>query len=580
MHKNHSVETQGKALPDGFSPGRYVKISGDDMGKDCFLGFTPELTPLVQDFCETSDEKTEERYIISNMRGNAEVHALEIDFYLANSTSSTDRKARVLQRIYESRLDRFDYSKQDAYKTILDKSVALISSEQNAPLEKLLTEKGWAVSHFQPEDISGVTGDIGRIIIRSIKGETRVSHLLWENLPEFYNHRAGYYDLTGTDEILVQTLEKVGNHTVYTTDVHCQNNNCLRSTAGNSSCSACIDVCPQHALEIDPVGAVKILHNSCIGCGRCVSVCPNGAMESFAFRRTRLPQILDHFHGETLLVFPQRAEIYKLRLNLPDNVIPFPVDDENFLDEESLLGFCQATGKQIVLYLPDNAAHLLEKKIDLVNTVTMKALGIKAVVLCTASDQLQTTLDQIDPATAIECFRPHGLLNKRFDLAQRLEHLIKVGDYGLIEAEPFGIVNIDPDNCTLCLSCVGKCPMNALTANSEDQTLRFSSVLCVACGTCVQTCPEANCLNLEKGKFNLAPSSFQPQILAQDELFSCIVCGREFGPKKAVEKIISQMAPHFNGQPEKLKSLSCCPDCKGRIMLEQQLSTQAAGISI
>ena len=59
----------------------------------------------------------------------------------------------------------------------------------------------------------------------------------------------------------------------------------------------------------------------------------------------------------------------------------------------------------------------------------------------------------------------------------------------------FGEVKVNTENCTLCLSCAGKCPMNALVAYSEDQTLRFMPSLCIQCGACAVTCPENDCLH-------------------------------------------------------------------------------------
>ncbi|WP_232013714.1 4Fe-4S dicluster domain-containing protein [Wolinella succinogenes] len=49
---------------------------------------------------------------------------------------------------------------------------------------------------------------------------------------------------------------------------------------------------------------------------------------------------------------------------------------------------------------------------------------------------------------------------------------------------------MDQEKCTLCLSCVGACNVNALTANSNEFTLDFNASLCTTCGYCLPSCPE------------------------------------------------------------------------------------------
>src|SRR5690606_11887910 len=55
---------------------------------------------------------------------------------------------------------------------------------------------------------------------------------------------------------------------------------------------------------------------------------------------------------------------------------------------------------------------------------------------------------------------------------------------------PFGAVEVNAADCTLCLSCVGACPTGALIDNPDWPMLRFIEDACVQCGLCKVTCPE------------------------------------------------------------------------------------------
>ena len=66
-------------------------------------------------------------------------------------------------------------------------------------------------------------------------------------------------------------------------------------------------------------------------------------------------------------------------------------------------------------------------------------------------------------------------------------------------------------------------------------------------------------------------------MLAKDELFKCIECGKEFATTKAVTKIADMMGAHFSSEPEKMKTLFCCGDCKAKIMIKKQIEDARKG---
>ena len=160
---------------------------------------------------------------------------------------------------------------------------------------------------------------------------------------------------------------------------------------------------------------------------------------------------------------------------------------------------------------------------------------------------------------------------KRELFAIRLSHIVGNEDLGEVttgEHVHYGQVKVNADNCTLCLVCVGSCNVDALQADASDNTLRINPSLCTSCGYCEVSCPESDCLTIERDVIKLQPAWFKESILAQDELFACVECGVDFATVKSVEKIAAIMGPKFAHDPVKERSLYWCTDCKPKIMMQ------------
>lgn len=47
---------------------------------------------------------------------------------------------------------------------------------------------------------------------------------------------------------------------------------------------------------------------------------------------------------------------------------------------------------------------------------------------------------------------------------------------------------VDKEKCTGCETCVGVCPVEAITMNSDKAEVNADT--CIDCGSCVGACPE------------------------------------------------------------------------------------------
>ncbi len=66
------------------------------------------------------------------------------------------------------------------------------------------------------------------------------------------------------------------------------------STRLCSGCGLCVEACPYHAREINPLDNIAMVHyDLCHGCGACAAVCPNGATQQIGFDKGQVMAMAD-----------------------------------------------------------------------------------------------------------------------------------------------------------------------------------------------------------------------------------------------------------------------------------------------
>jgi len=369
---------------------------------------------------------------------------------------------------------------------------------------------------------------------------------------------------------------------------------CAHSRSTIVGCTRCLDLCPTGAIE--PAGdSVAIDPEICAGCGQCAAACPTGAasymlppVEAVATRlrmllrsyreaggRDALVLFHDGEHGEELI-----DALARFGDGLPANVLPVAVNEITQVGPE-LLAALFAYGASGARFLgrskPKHDLLGLSRTLDTTGTIlTALGYGEAAVELIETDDPDILRAELLDAVAATSgngAREPAGFLpvpSKRglLELAFREMHRVAptpVDVIPLAAGAPFGGINVEVEGCTLCLSCVSACPVDALSDNPERPTLRFTESLCVQCGLCAATCPE-NVITLEP-RLDFAAWQEPKRLVKEEEPFHCIACSKPFGTRSTIERVMQKLGgSHWmfageNGE-QRLRVLQMCEDCR------------------
>jgi ferredoxin len=372
---------------------------------------------------------------------------------------------------------------------------------------------------------------------------------------------------------------------------------CAHSRSKIVGCRRCLDLCPAGAIA--PAGDhVAIDPHVCAGCGQCAAACPTGAAAYAlppsdallgklrtlltAYREAGGTQPIVMFHdaehGGTLIDALARHSD-----GLPANVLPVEVNEVTQVGLESVAGAIAygATGvRMLVRAKPRHDIAGLQKTIALAEPI-LAGLGFNGARVATIEtddpDALGGALRAIPslPATAKPAsFAPTGRKREVMRLALRELHAAAPAPVDVVPlpaGAPFGTVEVNVEGCTLCLSCVSACPTGALSDDPERPTLRFAEDACVQCGLCKATCPE-KVISL-KPQIDFRAATAMSRVIKQEEPAECIRCGKPFGVKSSVERVIAKLeGKHwmYKDSKKRLDVIRMCDNCRVEAMAEEQ----------
>ena len=522
-------------------------------------------------------------YIVSNSKSvKAQIVASEIDFYINNSQDNFPEKIKNVEKLYEINALRFDLAKDIEYKQEVSKELLLVcNTEQKKEFLQDISSEEFSLFHVPESIIKTIDGHIGNLKV-TVDDEgkdvvLKVSQIVWFDAKEEGKKQSGCFDPNESSiKEVLETVRANINDFTYRKFTTYDKTICQYDSRREVICSKCEEVCPSVAIVKDD--ATKTLSFSqidCHGCGGCISICPSGALDYAPSNKEAIFEMAKFTRNHIPLVIPQKMDISNLNIELKQGVLPFAIEGEKFLHEGTLLTLLQESGSQVIFY-SDFLSKGTKDAIFMLNQIYQAKYNKDAILLAMNEEELKQKLEEASVIDNSHYTFNEGTSRKREIFAIRLAHIVGNDDLGVVKAGEhvhYAHVKVNQDNCTLCLSCVGACNVNAIFADSSDNTLRLNPSLCTSCGYCEVSCPENDCLTLERDVIKLNPSWFSEEILAQDELFACIECGKEFATKKAVEKIASVMSPIFANDPIKEKTLYCCETCKPKIMMKSYMSS-------
>jgi ferredoxin len=371
---------------------------------------------------------------------------------------------------------------------------------------------------------------------------------------------------------------------------------CAHSRSELVGCTRCLDLCPTSAIAPDG-DHVAIDANICAGCGQCAAACPTGAAsyalppEDLLMRKLRallmayreaggeqaVLLIHDDPHGAPLI-----DALARFGDGLPAHVLPFAVNEITQIGLESIAAAFAygASGMRFLLRArPLHDVSGLLRTMALADPI-LTGLGFGAGRVATIEtddpDLLLEALRAIPampPAPRPASFRPLG--GKRSVLRFALSELHRAAPeqasvVALPKGAPFGAVEINASGCTLCLSCVSACPTGALRDDPERPMLRFVEDACVQCGLCQATCPE-HVITL-KPQIDFDAARAPARILKEEEPFCCIRCGKPFGVKSTIDRVVTKLeGKHwmYPGSSRRLEVIKMCDDCRVAFTTEE-----------
>lgn len=526
-------------------------------------------------------------FIVSNVSMiNSELVANEIDFYINHSVDPISKKIKNVEKLYEVNAVRFDLAQDMTYTQEVSNRVLLVcdNSQKNEVLKHLVSKNEFDLFHVTEDIIEDINGHIGNLLVKvDDEGKSvnlRVDQIIWFDAKELGTKQSGCFDplKSSLDDVIAQLRVNISNYeykkfTTYDKTI------CQYHERREDICGRCADVCPSVAIVKDESNRhLEFSQIDCHGCGGCVSICPSGAIDYTPSNRETISQMSRFYENQIPLIIPNKMDISSLNIKLKEDVLPFKIEGEKFLHEATLLTLLQESGSQVVFYT-DFLSKGTKDSISILNQIYQAKYNKDAVIVAMDEKELQKALKKVDFIEGSKYKLSDMQMNKRELFAIRLSYIVGKDDLGVVktgENVHYGHVKVDESKCTLCLSCVGACNVNAIFADASDNTLRLNASICTACGYCEVSCPEKDCLTIEQDVIKLNPTWFKEEILAKDELFACVECGKEFATKKAVEKIASIMSPIFANDPIKQRTLYCCEDCKPKIMMKSYMENKKA----
>ncbi|MBM0637602.1 4Fe-4S dicluster domain-containing protein [Campylobacter sp. VicNov18] len=538
------------------------------------------LIPLP-DAIEILDKANDKGVLICNDKEQkAQIYAPEINFYLKNSQDTILEKSKNVLKLYEARAHVYDLGLDLQQSKKVQNRIILV--DLNKDLAEFLKKHNFKVVALKSEEILAVFGSVGELcaIVKNQDQEIELDFdfLFFQTqdlsvLRKDFIRQSGCYNFANFKnyEECLQFLQSQSPNYHYKTYITYDFNVCQYHQRRSEHCAKCVELCPTVAiLKDDEKKHLEFSQVDCLGCGGCVSVCPSGSLDYAPLPKESFFGLCEFYKDKKVLIIPKKMSLEHLNLLLPKDILPFMIEGEKWLSAMHFLTLLQNSGANVIFYT-DFVSSGSKEAIDLLNTFFERKFQKKAVFVAKDKKELEQAFKEQEFIKALKFDFHNNTLTTRENFAKRMQHMILDEDFGsMLSGEwlRYGKIQINPYTCTLCLSCVGACNVGALIADAKENALKFNASLCTTCGYCETSCAEKDTLKLVRSGMEFNRAYFEYQVIAKDELFACIECGKEFATQKAIEKIATLMKPKFGNDQNKIKTLYCCADCKAKVMIQ------------
>ena len=476
----------------------------------------------------------------------------------------------------------------DAFKTTVLIN-GIYPDDPNPLITQQLSTDNVSVVAGEVEELSGFLGHFSAQL--GFAGKENFDLVLDLGIPAWLQHEVlppGYYAPGDDPEKMRSALQEIPRMTgefgkpVY---VKYQPNICAHSSQGITGCTRCLDWCPAEAIQ-DKGEKIEVNTSLCQGCGSCTVACPTGAL-SYTYPaehewQSMVQELLANYRKAggsqpDLLIYDDKGSgaLLDNAGTLPDSLIPVPVEAIGSVGMNAWLSALAYGAGSITLLIgkgtPESILVGFRNHLSVAHSM-LNGMGysddrLRLIELNEDSTRLVDNKegDPLDnnPAARFEPFDKYRTI--RLALHHLYQHAPDPQELTVLpEGSSFGEVVVDQNTCTLCMSCVAICPVQALQHDVEQLKLSFLESNCVQCGLCRNACPEDSITLAPRYFYDDALAS-EPRLLNEDTTFCCIACGKPFISKRMFDRIAEKLAAagNWNVSDEVTPDwLQMCGDCR------------------